>query len=70
MRCGTAECASVDEKEFSNLRAQLALRGHGLHRTDPGDGPVSYYSERWGLVRYLHTLDDVRAFLAQIGGAA
>lgn len=56
------------EKRFANLRAAFALRGHVLHRTDPADGPVSLYAERWGLVRYLHDLDDAQRFLAQIGG--
>lgn len=52
-------------KEVNTLRAQLALRGHSLHVTAHG-----YSVERWGLTRDLATLDDVRAFLAQIGGAA
>ena len=58
------------EKQFATLRAQFALHGHALHRTSPTDGAVTYYAERWGLVRYLPTLDDARRFLAQIGGAA
>ncbi len=58
------------EKDFATLRAQFALRGHTLHRTSPDDGPVSYLAERWGLARYLHTLDDAQRFLVQIGGAA
>lgn len=57
-----------DEKQFTTLRAQFAMRGHSLLRTNLMDGPVTYYAERWGLVRYLPTLDDVRRFLAQIGG--
>ena len=55
-------------KAFETLRAAFALKGHTLHRTDPADGPVTYWSERWGLVRYLPTLHDVVLFLAQIGG--
>ena len=58
------------ENQFATLRARFALHGHTLHRTSPDDGPVSYLAERWGLVRYLHTLDDAQRFLAQIGGAA
>ena len=57
------------EKQFATLRAQFALHGHALHRTSPKDGAVTYYAERWGLVRYLPTLDAARRFLAQIGGA-
>jgi hypothetical protein len=56
------------EKLFTTLRAQFAMRGHTLQRTSPTDGPVAYYAERWGLVRYLPTLDDARRFLVQIGG--
>ena len=55
-------------KAFTTLRAQFALHGHTLHRTSPADGAVSYLAERWGLVRYMHTLDDARRFLVQIGG--
>ena len=57
------------EKQYTTLRAQFALHGHALHRTSPMDGGVTYYAERWGLVRYLPTLDDARRILAQIGGA-
>ena len=57
-----------DGKLFANLRAAFALRGHCLHSTLSDDGTQSFYAERWGLVRHLATLDDVRRFLAQIGG--
>ena len=56
------------EKAFTNLRAAFAMRGHTLHRTDPKDGPVTFWAERWGLVRHLPTIDTVRQFLEQIGG--
>jgi len=55
-------------KAFETLRAAFALQGHTLHRTDPTDGPVTYWAERWGLVRHLPTLHDAALFLAQIGG--
>ena len=58
------------EKQFATLRAQFAMQGHTLLRTSPIDGAVTYYAQRWGLVRNLPTLDDARRFLAQIGGAA
>ena len=58
------------DKAYTTLRAQFALQGHTLHRTSPTDGAVTYYAQRWGLVRNLHTLDDARRFLAQIGGVA
>ena len=57
-----------NDKVFSTLRAGYALKGHSLHRTDPKDGPVTYWAERWGLVRHLPTIDAARRFLEQIGG--
>jgi hypothetical protein len=55
-------------KAFEALRAAFALHGHTLRRTDLADGPVTYWAERWGLVRYLPTLHDAALFLVQIGG--
>ncbi len=55
-------------KAFETLRAAFAVQGHTLHRTDPADGPVTYWSERWGLERCLPTLHDAALFLVQIGG--
>lgn len=63
-----AEKTGNTDKVFSSLRAEYALKGHSLHRTDPNDGAVTYWAERWGLVRYLPTIDTVRQFLEQIGG--
>ncbi|NIC41841.1 hypothetical protein [Aquabacterium sp. A08] len=57
-------------KAFETLRAAFAIQGHALHRTDPTDGPVAYWVERWGMVRNLSTLDDALEFLKQIGGRA
>ncbi|HXE23001.1 MAG TPA: hypothetical protein VN617_11810 [Rhodoferax sp.] len=65
---GAAEKTGNPEKSFATLRAQYAMRGHSLHRTDPSDGAVTYWAERWGLVRYLPTLHDAALFLTQIGG--
>ena len=62
--------SDMGNKEYDTLRALLALRGHTLHRTSPSDGPVCYYAERWGQVRFLPTFEDARQFLVQIGGAA
>lgn len=60
--------AERTDKVFSTLRAAFAMKGHALHRTDPADGPVTYWAERWGLVRYLPSIDTARLFLEQIGG--
>lgn len=55
-------------KAFEALRAAFALRGHTLRRSDASDGPVTYWAERWGLVKHLPTIDAARRFLEQIGG--
>jgi hypothetical protein len=60
--------AERDHKAFATLAEQLALHGHALTRSNPSDGPVTYYATRWGHVRHLPTLDDVKAFVRQIGG--
>lgn len=69
---GFSSCASYEvvlsNKAFATLRAQFALRGHALYRTSTVDGAATYYAERWGLVRWLPTLQDAAMFLAQIGG--
>ena len=59
---------SRPEKVFEILRAAFPMRRHTLHRTDPADGQLTYWAERWRLVRHLHTLHDAALFLAQIGG--
>ena len=56
------------DKVFYSLRAAFALHGHALHRTHPNDGTVTYWAERWGMVRYLPTIDAARQLLEQIGG--
>lgn len=57
------------DKVFQSLRAAFALQGHALQRTESKDGGVTYFATRWGLVRYLPTLEAAQRFLAQIGGA-
>jgi hypothetical protein len=59
---------SNNDKVFHSLRAAFALHGHALYRADPKDGTVTYWAERWGLVRYLPNTDTARKFLKQIGG--
>lgn len=54
-------------KVFETLRAAFSLKGHILYRTDPEDGPVTYWAERRGRVQQLSTLHDVAQFLALIG---
>ena len=70
MSATTGPDTTTDAKRFATLRAQFALLGHVLHKSGPGDrpGPVSYLVTRWGLARYLPTLDDADTFLLQVGG--
>lgn len=56
------------DKAFSELRTALEQQGHALHRSNPSDGPTSYWATRWGLARHLPTIDAARRFLEQIGG--
>ena len=60
--------AERPDKAFQNLRAQFALQGQNLQRTESKDGAVTYFATRWGLVRYLPTLEAAQRFYAQIGG--
>jgi hypothetical protein len=62
--------AARQQKVFSTLVAGFALNGYTLQRTDAGDGPVTYYATRLGVVRCLHSLDAAQCYLAQMGGAA
>jgi hypothetical protein len=55
-------------KAFKTLVTGFAHAGHTLHQTQAKDGSVTYWAARWGLVRYLPTIDMARRFLAQIGG--
>ena len=61
---------TTEAKRFATLQTQFAKHGHTLHQSGPNDGPgpVSYLAERWGMARYLPTLDDADKFLIQVGG--
>ena len=61
--------AERDDKRFKTLQAQFAMLGQSLQRTESKDGAVTYFATRWGLVRYLPTLEAAQRFLVQIGGA-
>ena len=62
---------NTEANRFATLQAQFALHGHTLRQSGPNDGahPVSYLAERWGMARYLLTLEDAEKFLIQVGGA-
>ena len=65
LSAGDADC-----KHFATLEALFALRGYSLrrsHRAD--DGRITYFVELWTQARVFSHPHDVRAYLAQIGGA-
>ncbi|MBA4264378.1 MAG: hypothetical protein C0453_04790 [Comamonadaceae bacterium] len=51
------------EGAFVTLRTALAIKGFALFRTDPNDGPVTYWAERFGVVRMFTTLDEIQPLL-------
>ena len=55
-------------KAFATLAARFALAGHTLTHSNPAEGAVMYYAERWGLHRALPDLNAAAQFLTQIGG--
>lgn len=57
----------VAGKAFATLRAQLALAGYSLHRSDAEDGPRNYFVTRWGMVRGLRDLPAVSKFAESVG---
>jgi len=59
-----------DSKLFFTFRAQLALAGHALSRTDASDGRRRYFVSRWPLVHELRTLEEVRRFAQEVGVAS
>jgi hypothetical protein len=41
----------LSPKQWATLRAEAALQGYRLVRSDPADGPVLYFFERFGLIQ-------------------
>lgn len=59
----------ANAKRFEGLRANAALAGFELLRTDPIDGQVRYLGVKWGVVRELGaSLDLVEGFVRVMGG--
>lgn len=56
----------TEAERFALLKAQFAKHGHTLHQSAPNDG--GYLATRWGMARYLPTLDAAEKFLIQVGG--
>lgn len=60
--------ADADRKIFETMRAAAAFKGYTLARSNPDDGPVTFWASRWGLVIELHSLSEVASFVQRIGG--
>jgi hypothetical protein len=58
----------AEQKEFVTMRAQVAIRGYVLHRSEATDGPVVFFAERNGQLHYQPTVAALRAFVRQIMG--
>lgn len=56
-----------DQKRWSDFRARAALASYCLYRSAPEDGDVTYFVQRWGMVRGLADLDAVERWLRQVG---
>jgi hypothetical protein len=52
-----------DSKLFKTLQASAALGGYALVRSDPADGPVRLFLERFGLVQEVTLRDLVERLL-------
>jgi len=63
-------CAKKNDKTYSTLQAKFALQGHALsHSLQSEIDQSTYIVERWGQARFFSNLQDVTAFLTQIGGS-
>ena len=57
------------DKQFENLRAQLALAGHAVWRTSPADGHVTFFAVGPdGLIHHLWALCDVERLWDELKG--
>ena len=55
-------------KAFEALVTCFEQAGNTLRRSESKDGTVTFWVSRWGMERFLPTIDAARRFLDQIGG--
>ena len=55
-------------KAFEALVTGFEQAGHTLRRSQAKDGTVTFWVSRWGMERFLPTIDAARRFLDQVGG--
>jgi hypothetical protein len=62
--------SAITAKDFATVAAKFAIKGHALQSNSRADdGRVTFVVSRWNQSRSFTHWNDVRAFLAQIGGA-
>ena len=57
--------AAITNKDFATLRAEAALQGYRIVRSDPVDGTVVYFLGRFGLVREMQPAQLIEMFTAE-----
>ncbi len=62
-RANDLAATSAEDKNWQTACAKAALAGFSLRRTDPADGPVSYIIERFGLLRELRGIEDLKSVM-------
>ena len=55
------------EKGFTEVVVMAAMNGWNVWRSNSNDGPQRYFAGRWGQVRVLADLGEVKRFLEQVG---
>ena len=65
---GRAMSNKLTDKEFATWKARFALVGQQLTRSNPMDGPDTYYVTRWGMAKVCHTFMELQAFYFKLGG--
>ena len=60
---GASATLVADQKAWHTVRAQAAIRGLALMKSDPQDGPVRLIAVRGQQAFVLNSLDDLEAVL-------
>lgn len=58
----------IIEKEFQTLRAEAALQGIVIYRSNENDGPIVFFAERKGQILRLGTDAALRSFVRFTAG--
>jgi hypothetical protein len=66
----SAAATALDDKAIATLKARAALAEVALHVTVDDAGAPLFIVSKWAMTRQLHSLDELQAFLRQIGAPA